>query len=82
MASRTWGSEARERIVQFHLAGHSNYTTHLIDTHDNHVIDPVWELLGEAYRKCEASVLLEWDAEIPSFEETHADALRAKEFLP
>jgi hypothetical protein len=26
-------------------------------------------------------VLLEWDAEIPSFEETHADALRAKDFI-
>ena len=28
-----------------------------------------------------SSILLEWDAEIPSFEETHADALRAKDFL-
>jgi hypothetical protein len=27
------------------------------------------------------SVLLEWDAEIPSFDETHAEALRASEFL-
>ena len=26
-------------------------------------------------------VLLEWDAEIPSFEETHAEALRAHEFI-
>ena len=43
---------------------------------------PSGELLGEAYRQDGgASVLLEWDAEIPSFEETHADALRAKDFL-
>jgi hypothetical protein len=27
------------------------------------------------------SVLLEWDAEIPSFEQTHQEALRAKEFI-
>jgi hypothetical protein len=26
-------------------------------------------------------VLLEWDAEIPGFEETHAEALRAKHFI-
>jgi uncharacterized protein (UPF0276 family) len=26
-------------------------------------------------------VLLEWDAEIPSFEETHAEALRARAFI-
>ena len=26
-------------------------------------------------------VLLEWDAEIPSFAETHAEALRAREFI-
>jgi hypothetical protein len=27
------------------------------------------------------SVLLEWDAEIPGFDETHAEALRALEFI-
>src|SRR4029077_19600591 len=31
-----------ERIVQCHLAGHTNCGTHLIDTHDDHVVDPVW----------------------------------------
>jgi uncharacterized protein (UPF0276 family) len=40
-------------------------------------------LLGDAYARAGgAYVLLEWDAEIPSFEETHAEALRAREFLP
>jgi uncharacterized protein (UPF0276 family) len=47
------------------------------------VVDPVWRLLGDAYSRAGgAPVLLEWDAEIPSFEETHAEALRAREFLP
>src|SRR5271166_4605664 len=32
------------RVVQFHLAGHTNCGTHLIDTHDGEVIDPVWGL--------------------------------------
>jgi uncharacterized protein (UPF0276 family) len=71
-----------ERVVQFHVAGHTNHRTHLIDTHIGPVIDPVWELLGEAYGSAGgASVLLEWDAEIPPFEEVHREALRANEFI-
>ncbi|HVT58706.1 MAG TPA: DUF692 domain-containing protein [Thermoanaerobaculia bacterium] len=71
-----------ERIVQFHLAGHSNYTTHLIDTHDNHVIDPVWELYRLAHRLTGGvSTLLEWDAHIPPFPVVHDEVLKAKRFM-
>ena len=71
-----------ERIVQFHLAGHSNYTTHLIDTHDNHVIDPVWELYRTAHELTGGvSTLLEWDANIPPFEVLHDEVLKAKRFM-
>jgi uncharacterized protein (UPF0276 family) len=71
-----------ERVVQLHVAGHTNNGTHIVDTHVGPVIDPVWKLLGEAHRRCKGvSVLLEWDAEIPSFEETWADAQRANEFI-
>jgi len=70
-----------ERVVQLHVSGHTNHGTHIVDTHIGPVIDPVWELLGEAHRRSGASILLEWDAEIPDFETTYADALRAKEFL-
>ena len=70
-----------DRVVQLHVAGHTNCGTHIIDSHIGPVIEPVWKLLGEAQAKSGASVLLEWDAEIPSFEETHAEALRANEFL-
>ena len=71
-----------ERIVQFHLAGHTNCETHLIDTHDNHVIDPVWEL----YRRAHAltggvSTLLEWDAKIPPFPVVHAEVLKARKYM-
>ena len=38
------------RVVQFHLAGHTDCGTHLIDTHDGEVIDPVWELYRLAHR--------------------------------
>jgi uncharacterized protein len=71
-----------ERVVQCHIAGHTDHGTHIIDSHIGPVIDPVWRLLGEAHRRANGvSVLLEWDAEIPSLEETHAEALRAREFI-
>ncbi|MBM4363979.1 MAG: DUF692 domain-containing protein [Deltaproteobacteria bacterium] len=71
-----------DRVVQLHVAGHTHHGTHVIDTHIGPVADPVYRLLGEAHRRAGgASVLLEWDAEIPSFDETHAEALRARDFL-
>lgn len=71
-----------DRVVQFHVAGHTNHGTHIIDSHIGPVIDEVWRLLGQAYARAGgASVLLEWDAEIPGFAETHAEALRAREFI-
>jgi uncharacterized protein (UPF0276 family) len=71
-----------DRVVQFHVAGHTQHVTHIIDSHIGPVIDEVWKLLGEAHERAGgASVLLEWDAEIPGFEETHAEALRAKSFI-
>jgi uncharacterized protein (UPF0276 family) len=71
-----------DRIVQFHVAGHTDHGTHIIDSHIGPVPDEVWKLLGQAHRKSGgASILLEWDADIPSFEITHAEALRAKEFI-
>jgi uncharacterized protein (UPF0276 family) len=52
----------------------------VVDTHIGPVPDPVWELLAEARALgADAPVLLEWDAEIPAFEEVHADALRARD---
>jgi uncharacterized protein (UPF0276 family) len=71
-----------KRIVQFHLAGHSNYTTHLIDTHDHHVIDPVWELYRLAHELTGGvSTLLEWDASIPPFAVVHNEVKKAKQFM-
>ena len=68
-----------DRVVQMHVAGHTNHGTHIIDTHIGPTLEPVLDLCGEAYRRASGtSVLLEWDAEIPPFEEVHADLLRAK----
>jgi uncharacterized protein len=71
-----------KRIVQFHLAGHTNYGTHLIDTHDAPVTDAVWELYGLAHRITGgASTLLEWDGKIPDFPTLHMEVLKAREFV-
>ena len=71
-----------DRVVQMHVAGHTHHGSHIVDTHIGPVTDPVWRLLREAQRRSpQTSVLLEWDAEIPSFPEVHAEALRAREFI-
>ncbi len=70
-----------DRVVQFHVAGHSNEGTHIVDTHIGPVIDDVWELYRKAYADCGgASTLLEWDQDIPSFGETWAEAERARNY--
>jgi uncharacterized protein (UPF0276 family) len=70
-----------DRVVQFHVAGHSNEGTHIIDTHIGPVIDPVWALYQDAYARCGgAATLLEWDQDIPSFEQTWAEAERARDY--
>jgi len=71
-----------QRVVQFHLAGHTDCRTHIIDTHDNHVIDPVWELYRLAHNRTGgASTLLEWDAKIPEFPVVHAEVLKARQYM-
>ncbi|MGP4014880.1 MNIO family bufferin maturase [Saccharopolyspora sp. 5N708] len=57
-----------QRVVQMHLAGHHDYGTHIIDTHDAPVADPVWELYRLAVRLTGgAPTLLEWDDKLPEF---------------
>jgi len=71
-----------ERVAQIHIAGHSRYERFIIDTHDHPVIDPVWKLYDHAIRRCGPTpTLLEWDDNIPSFEEVHNEALKAEKYL-
>lgn len=70
-----------DRVIQFHLAGHSDMGDYVLDTHDNNVCDEVWDLYADIYPKTGGvSTLLEWDDNIPSFDETWAEALKAKKF--
>lgn len=68
------------RVCQLHLAGHSDHGSYVLDTHDHPVRDEVWDLFLQVYRGCGgASTLVEWDDHIPSFEETHAEVLKARD---
>jgi uncharacterized protein len=71
-----------ERVAQIHIAGHSKFEKYILDTHDHPVLDPVWKLYARAIERCgPTATLLEWDDRIPSFDEVHAEALKAKRYL-
>jgi uncharacterized protein (UPF0276 family) len=71
-----------ERVVQYHLAGHTNHGTHIIDSHNGRVIDEVWRVFERSLEHSGGrSTLLEWDEDIPTFAELHAEALRARAWL-
>ena len=71
-----------DRVAQIHIAGHSKFEKYILDTHDHPVLDPVWGLYARAIERCgPTATLLEWDDSIPSFEEVHAEALKANRYL-
>jgi hypothetical protein len=69
-----------ERVVQIHLAGHTDAGTHLIDTHDRPVTSAVWELYHQALRLTgPVSTLLEWDDHLPAFPRLQAELTLARQ---
>lgn len=70
------------RIGQIHLAGHTDYGSHCIDTHIGPVPDSVWALYGDALARFgSVSTLIEWDEAIPEFPDLQAEASRAKAWM-
>jgi len=68
----------RARVGQFHLAGHTDKGTHLLDTHDHAVCDDVWALYRRAVRRFGAqATLLERDDDIPPLDALVAEARHA-----
>jgi uncharacterized protein (UPF0276 family) len=66
------------RVGQVHLAGHSEYGTHLLDTHDHTVCDGVWALYRRAVERFgRISTLVEWDDQIPPLPELLAESRKA-----
>lgn len=86
-----------ERVVQFHLAGHTDLGTQVIDTHDQPVVEAVWQLYRRAWEMTSAlqpqpanqpsdcprgvSTLLEWDAQIPPFARLEEELERARQWI-
>ncbi len=67
------------RVRQFHLAGHQNNASHIVDTHDAPVVDPVWDLFAEAVRRFGAvPAMIERDANIPPLDELLAELARMR----
>jgi hypothetical protein len=58
-----------DRVVQLHMAGHQRLPDVIIDTHGDHVVDPVLELFQYTIAKTgPVATLLEWDNDIPPIE--------------
>ena len=80
-----WDAEAwidaipADRVVQVHLAGHTDLGTHLLDTHSDHVRDEVWALYARLVRRTgPVTTLVEWDEEIPALDVVLAEARKAR----
>jgi uncharacterized protein (UPF0276 family) len=71
-----------DKIVQMHLAGHQNMGNYIIDTHDREVTNQVWKLFQMTYQLAnEASILLEWDGNIPAFDVYHSELMKSKKYM-
>lgn len=69
----------RERVYQFHLAGHSNRGHAIIDTHDAAIAPSVWALYRHALRRFGmVSTLIERDDRIPPLAELVAELATAR----
>ena len=70
-----------DRVVQYHLAGHTNKGTHIIDTHSDHAVPEVWELYARSVKRTGlVATLYEWDDQIPEFDVLLAEASKAKAY--
>jgi uncharacterized protein len=73
-------SMPKDRVRQFHLAGHSDVGGHLIDTHDHPIVEPVWDLYCAAVAQFGAvPTMIERDDNIPALSELVAELQIARE---
>ncbi len=88
VSSRNHGFDAKtfidqidpQSVQQFHLAGHSDFGTHVIDTHDHDVCQSVWDLYDYALDRFGAiSTMIERDDNIPDFPELLAEMNQARQ---
>jgi uncharacterized protein len=69
----------QEAVVQFHLAGHTDMGTYVIDTHDHPIRSEVWDLYAAAVERFgPVSTMIERDANIPPLAEVVAELDQAR----
>ena len=69
-----------DRVIQFHLAGHSDMGTYIIDTHDAPVRSEVWDLYEIALKRFgPVSTMIERDDNIPPLAELVDELAMARE---
>jgi len=67
------------RVQQIHLAGHTDNGDHIVDTHDEPIADPVFDLYAYACRRFGAvSTMIERDDNIPPLAELLAELGRVR----
>ncbi len=68
-----------ERVMQFHLAGHTYENNLIIDTHDHPICDPVFELYAAAVKHFgRVSTMIERDDNIPPLPELLAELYQVR----
>jgi len=68
-----------KRVWQHHLAGHTNDGNLILDTHDQDIIDPVWDLYAKAVQVFgPVSTMIERDGNIPPLDEVLKELGHAK----
>lgn len=69
-----------DNVWQFHLAGHTDYGSYVIDTHDHDIPDPVWQLYRYALNRFgPVSTMIERDDHIPPFTELYDELQVARD---
>jgi uncharacterized protein (UPF0276 family) len=70
----------RERVQQYHVAGHLHCGDYIIDTHDAPVVDAVWQLYAAAVEEIGlVSTMIERDENIPSLDELVSELHHARD---
>lgn len=69
----------KKKVGQFHLAGHTDYGSYLLDSHIGPVPDGVLSLYRYAVKRFgKVPTLIEWDEKVPDFETVVRESTRAR----
>lgn len=69
----------RERVRYYHLAGHADLGTHLLDNHGSRVCEAVWSLYEHTIAHVgPRPTIVEWDCQLPSLDALIAESRLAQ----